>query len=303
MQKMIQIMANFQADSVSESSIPPAFKTSCMNAPAWFDGIQPFKVRSFVQSCQLIFHNYLENFSQDRKKFIYATSILIGMAAKWIEPYLSNLTNQDPNYLFNSWNLFEFQLFTLFEDPNEVRKAEAELNSVRMKEGGHFSLYIANFRSLVSRNGDRGERAFIHHFRKGLPSRTLDHLASHPSRIDSLHDLMDITLVLDTRYNERQNDKSHDQEKKPEASKSNSSHPQSSSTSSQKKKKNFQQRDKPNSSLLNKDLKFMNSEKEKRIKEGLFTYFGGKHSLESCIKRPQNKLTQPSGNFPSQGKA
>ncbi|MBW0494174.1 hypothetical protein O181_033889 [Austropuccinia psidii MF-1] len=108
---------------------------------------------------------------------------------------------------------------------------------------------------------------------------------------------MDVTLERDTRYHERQ------KEKKPEASKSNSSHTQSSSSSSQKKKKNFQKRDKPHSSLLNKDFKLMNSEKERRIKEGLSTYCGGKHSLESCFKRPQNKLTQPSGKFPSQGKA
>ncbi|MBW0513375.1 hypothetical protein O181_053090 [Austropuccinia psidii MF-1] len=114
---------------------------------------------------------------------------------------------------------------------------------------------------------------------------------------------MDITLELDTRYHERQKEKINHQEKKPEASKSSSSHPQSSTSSSQKKKKNFQKRDKPNSSLLNKGFKLMNSEKERRIKEGLCTYCGGKHSLESCFKRPQNKLTQPPGKFPSQGKA
>ncbi|MBW0571596.1 hypothetical protein O181_111311 [Austropuccinia psidii MF-1] len=172
-----------------------------------------------------------------------------------------------------------------------------------MKEGGHVSIYSSDFRSLVSRIGDWGERALIHHFRKGLPSRTLDQLASHPSRIDSLQDLMDIALELDTRYNESKNENSHHQEKKPEALKSNSSCPQNSSSSSQRKKNNFQKRDKPHSSLLNKDFKLMNSEKERRIKEGLCTYFGGKHSLEPCFKRPQNKLTQPSGRFPSRRKA
>ncbi|MBW0502603.1 hypothetical protein O181_042318 [Austropuccinia psidii MF-1] len=84
---------------------------------------------------------------------------------------------------------------------------------------------------------------------------------------------MDISLDPDTRYHERQ------KEKKPEALKSNSSHPQNSSSSSHKKKKNFQKRDKPHSSLFNKDFNLMNSEKERRIKEGLFTYCGGKHSL------------------------
>ncbi|MBW0555410.1 hypothetical protein O181_095125, partial [Austropuccinia psidii MF-1] len=219
-----------------------------------------------------------------------------------IEPYHSNLTNQDPNYLLNSWKLFESQLFTLFGDPNEVRKAEAKLDFLRMKEGGHVSIYIPIFRSLVPRIGDWGERALIHHFRKGFPSRILDQLASNPSIIDSLQDLMDMTLDLETRYHGRQNEKSNHQEKKPEASKSNSSHPQSSSSSSQKKKNNFQKRDKPHSSLLNKNFKLMNSEKQRTIKEGICTYCGGKHSLESCFKRPQNKLPNCQANFPAREK-
>ncbi|MBW0548660.1 hypothetical protein O181_088375 [Austropuccinia psidii MF-1] len=126
MQKMTQIMANLKAASSSEASRPPAFKTPSMKAPEFFDGTQTFKARSFIQSCQLIFHNDPANFFQDRKKVFYAASFHIGRAAKWIEPYLSNLPNQDPNYLLNSWKLFESQLFTLFGDPKEVRKAEAE---------------------------------------------------------------------------------------------------------------------------------------------------------------------------------
>ncbi|MBW0536598.1 hypothetical protein O181_076313 [Austropuccinia psidii MF-1] len=118
MQKMTQIIANLQAASLSEASAPPAFKTPSMKAPECFYGTQPFKVRRFIQSCPLIFHNDLENFSQDRKEALYATSSLIGRAAKSIEPYLSNLTNQDSNYLLNSWSLFESQLFTLCGDPN-----------------------------------------------------------------------------------------------------------------------------------------------------------------------------------------
>ncbi|MBW0473224.1 hypothetical protein O181_012939 [Austropuccinia psidii MF-1] len=128
-------------------------------------------------------------------------------------------------------------------------------------------------------------------------------LASHPSRIDSLQDLMDVTLKLNTRYNERQKEKSNHQEKKPEASKLSSSDPQNSLSSSQKKKKNFQKRDKPHSSLFNEDFKLMNPEKERRIKEGLCTYCGWKHSLKYCFKRTQNKLTQPSGKFPSDRKS
>ncbi|MBW0543500.1 hypothetical protein O181_083215 [Austropuccinia psidii MF-1] len=101
MQQITKIMANLQAAS-SESSRPPAFKTTSMKAPECFDGTQPFKFRSFIHSCQLIFHNAPENFSQEMQKVLYATSFLIGRAKKWIELNLPNLTNQDPSYLLNS---------------------------------------------------------------------------------------------------------------------------------------------------------------------------------------------------------
>ncbi|MBW0506793.1 hypothetical protein O181_046508 [Austropuccinia psidii MF-1] len=58
MQQMTQIMANLEAAPLSESSRPPAFKTSSIKAPEFFDGTQPFKVRSFIQYTQLILYNY-----------------------------------------------------------------------------------------------------------------------------------------------------------------------------------------------------------------------------------------------------
>ncbi|MBW0503494.1 hypothetical protein O181_043209 [Austropuccinia psidii MF-1] len=92
-----------------------------MKAPECFNGTQQFKVRSFIQSCKAVLHNDEANFSKDRKKFLCVPSFVIGTAAKWIEPYLSNLTNQDLEYLLNNWELFESQLLTLFGDPNEIR--------------------------------------------------------------------------------------------------------------------------------------------------------------------------------------
>ncbi|MBW0463005.1 hypothetical protein O181_002720 [Austropuccinia psidii MF-1] len=102
MQQMTQIITNLQAALSYEASRTPALKTSSMKAPEFFDGTQPFKVRSFIQSCQCIFHNYQETFSEGRKKVLYATSFLIGRAEKWIEPSLSNLTNRDLEYLLSN---------------------------------------------------------------------------------------------------------------------------------------------------------------------------------------------------------
>ncbi|MBW0522581.1 hypothetical protein O181_062296 [Austropuccinia psidii MF-1] len=105
-----------------------------MKAPECFDGTRPFKVRNFLQSFQLIFHNYPAFFSQARNKLLYATSFIIGRASRWIEPYFNNLTNQEPTYLLNSWSLSESQLFTFFGDPNEVRKFGAVFDYLIMKE-------------------------------------------------------------------------------------------------------------------------------------------------------------------------
>ncbi|MBW0528227.1 hypothetical protein O181_067942 [Austropuccinia psidii MF-1] len=166
-----------------------------MKAPECFEGTQPFKVRSLIQSCQLIFHNDTENFSQDRKKVLYSTSFLIGRAEKWIEPYLSNFTNQDPNYLLNSCTLFESKPFTLFGVPNEVRKAEAEFYSLIMKEAGHFffTLLILEVWFQELRNGVKELSSII----SGRDCHPEFWINCPPI----LQDLIYITLELDTSYN------------------------------------------------------------------------------------------------------
>ncbi|MBW0581659.1 hypothetical protein O181_121374 [Austropuccinia psidii MF-1] len=94
-----------------------------------------------------------------------------------------------------------------------------------MKESGQASFNIEDSRSLMSRIRYWGERAYIHVYRRGLASRLLDQLASHPGNFDSLQELMEITLELDTRYHERQKEKGSHQEKKPPISGANSSKP------------------------------------------------------------------------------
>ncbi|MBW0563057.1 hypothetical protein O181_102772 [Austropuccinia psidii MF-1] len=120
----------------------------------------------------------------------------------------------------------------------------------------------------MSRIGDWGERAYIHVYRRGLASRLLDQWASHPGIFDTLQELMDFTLKLDTRYHERQKEKGSHQEKKPPIIGSNFSKPPQSSSSKKpynnkdKKGKNFQMSiNMPQDTLLNKDNKLIGSEK------------------------------------------
>ncbi|MBW0577259.1 hypothetical protein O181_116974 [Austropuccinia psidii MF-1] len=178
-----------------------------------------------------------------------------------------------------------------------------------MKESGHVSLYIADFRSSISRVGDWGERAYIHVYRRGLESRLVDQLAAYPGNFGTLQELMDITLELDTRYHERHKEKGSNQEKKPPVTGSNSSRPPQDSSSKRpnhkknKKGKKFQaSKDKPPSALLNKGNKLIGSEKERRIKEGLCTYCGGKHPIEKCFKRPRTSLGHQEDSLESREK-
>ncbi|MBW0528680.1 hypothetical protein O181_068395 [Austropuccinia psidii MF-1] len=141
MEQMTQFMGQLtQAVSPRDTSRASEFKTPSMKAPDYFDGTKAYKLRGFIQSCKLIFHNYPAKFFSDRKKVLYSNYYLTGRAGKCIETYLSNISNEDPSYLLNSWKLFETQLFTLLGDPNGVRKAEQELDNLRMKESGQVSL-------------------------------------------------------------------------------------------------------------------------------------------------------------------
>ncbi|MBW0480745.1 hypothetical protein O181_020460 [Austropuccinia psidii MF-1] len=150
MEQMIQFIGKLtQTVATRDNSKYPEFKTPSMKAPDPFDGTQAHQWRGFIQSCEFISYNDPANFFSERKKVLYSTSFLTGRAGKWMKPYLSNVSNGDPSYLLNTWQLYETQLFTLFGDPNKVRKAEQEWEDLRTKESGNVSLYISYFRSLM----------------------------------------------------------------------------------------------------------------------------------------------------------
>ncbi|MBW0501011.1 hypothetical protein O181_040726 [Austropuccinia psidii MF-1] len=208
--KMMEQMTQFMGKLTQEVSPrnnfkAPPFNTPSIKAPDSFDGTQAHKLSGFIQSFQLIFHNDPENFFSDRKKSLYSTSFLTCRAGKWIELYLSNISNEDPSYLLNNWKLFKKHSFTLFGDPKEVRKAEQELDNSRMKESGHVSLYIADFRILKFTQGRRPHLGyvFIYHFNpiikwkngfitydsNGINSSTSNNLATYVNSVSLVGEL------------------------------------------------------------------------------------------------------------------
>ncbi|MBW0513346.1 hypothetical protein O181_053061 [Austropuccinia psidii MF-1] len=85
MEQMATIMGELSQAAVPRDNFKaPTLKTPSMKAPDPFDGTQAHKLRVFIQSCQLIFHNYPANFFSDRKKVLYSINFLTGRAGKWI---------------------------------------------------------------------------------------------------------------------------------------------------------------------------------------------------------------------------
>ncbi|MBW0547209.1 hypothetical protein O181_086924, partial [Austropuccinia psidii MF-1] len=81
MEQMTQLMGNFtKAVSTRDNSRAPEFTNTSMKAPDCFDGTHAHKLRGFIQSHQLIFHNDPKNFFPYRKKVLHSTSILTGRA-------------------------------------------------------------------------------------------------------------------------------------------------------------------------------------------------------------------------------
>ncbi|MBW0515068.1 hypothetical protein O181_054783 [Austropuccinia psidii MF-1] len=236
-----------------------------MKPPYSFDGTKAYKLRVFIQSCQLIFHNYPANLFSEWKKVLYSTPFLTNRAVKFIEPYLSNISNEGPSYLLNNWKLFETQLFTLFGDSNEVRKTKQELDNLRIKERVQFS-FLQELMDITleldTRYHERKNEKGSHQEKK--PPISGSNSSKPPQSSSS---------------------------KKPYHRKNN-------------KGKNFQVcKDKPHADLLTKDNKLIGYGKERSIKEGLCNYCGGKHPFEKLFKRPENRQGSSRGLPSKHGKA
>ncbi|MBW0543815.1 hypothetical protein O181_083530 [Austropuccinia psidii MF-1] len=98
-------------------------------------------------------------------------------------------------------------------------------------------------------------------------------------------------LERNTRYHEMLKGNSSNKENNPPATVLNSLMPPQDSSFKKNKKGNNAQgcEDKSHASLFNMENKLIGSEKERRIKEGLCTYWGGNYPIEKNFKRPQNK--------------
>ncbi|KAI9606574.1 hypothetical protein H4Q26_006110 [Puccinia striiformis f. sp. tritici PST-130] len=268
--KVLRQLATVTTKLVAASSLAPpkprpAFRTPEMKRPENFNGSSPAKLHNFLQQCKLIFRNNLDAFSSDLKKTLYASAFLTGKAFEWVQPYLEVVDDPPPDYMMDSWLMFESQPFTLHGDPNELCATEYKLDSLTMKDGDHASNYISSFRALQSRSPGWGDRPLMFHFRKGLPTRVLDLLAQNPEQ----------------QQEKRQENSSQFPQHKKDTGKA-ATHPTSSTS-----KFTLKPASKPPSEITKvlEGGRLVAEEKERRAKAGLSAYCGGKHKVDDCFKK------------------
>ncbi|KAI8445674.1 hypothetical protein BY996DRAFT_6600140 [Phakopsora pachyrhizi] len=95
------------------------------------------------------------------------------------------------------------QFETIILDPwlyQSTWELSQNLDQLKMKDTGFVYSYILDFRALSNIIVGWDEHPLMYQFHKGLPSRILEQLVVHQGSLDSLQDLMEATLEIDTRY-------------------------------------------------------------------------------------------------------
>ena len=71
-----------------------------------------------------------------------------------------------------------------------------------MKEDKTVASYVATFRTYQYHVKDFGERALVHFFKKGLASQIKDEFVHYLGSLDTLDELLNLSLQIDKRWHE-----------------------------------------------------------------------------------------------------
>uniref|UniRef100_A0A8C5M348 Gypsy retrotransposon integrase-like protein 1 n=1 Tax=Leptobrachium leishanense TaxID=445787 RepID=A0A8C5M348_9ANUR len=190
--------------SLSSLAMPP-FPQEDMNAPEpniplpdRYDGNRTH-FREFITGCQLFFSLKPRTYNNGPIKVHTIITLLTGDARVWAH---NLLYAQDP--ALNTWETFVAAMDAMFGDPFRMTSAQ---NAIRtLKQGRHpVEEYITAFKSHAL-DTTWNEPALIDQFRRGLSEHIKDELA-RGALPPTLEDLTHLTIAIDRRWRERQQEK------------------------------------------------------------------------------------------------
>jgi hypothetical protein len=163
--------------------------------PDFFSGSRQ-ALTPFLTQVNMVIGLQPSRYPSEKTKVLYVGSFLHGTALLWFQPYVGK-TPEDP--IMNDFDLFCKKLKELFGDPNE--KATAERNLYALKQKGSATSYLADFQrySVLVGWNDEAKKA---QFYRGLKEAVKDELARQ-DQPESLAELMDQAVKIDTRLDER----------------------------------------------------------------------------------------------------
>ena len=273
--------------------------------PDLFDGTDPCKLHAFLMLCKLNFQNHPKAFAMNCTKVTYTQSYLRGMALKWFEPDLLNISNPNTHPIWmDNYHQFISELKSNFGPHDPVRDTEHQLDNLSMKEGQKINKYVVEFNCLAGQVHSYGNGVLHHIFYSGLPDYIKDEI-SHVGKPCTLDGYPTLMQTIDARYWEHKSEILRQTKNSSPLSTSNSKSSTSSSNSKGKSKekdnksKGSNNKSKgssssfstsksaaPNaSSYLRKDGKLTEEECQWCIKDKLCMFCGQSgHMVKDCPK-------------------
>ena len=276
-----------------------------VHKPDMFNRTDPCKLHTFLMLCKLNFQNRPKAFATDHTKVTYAQSYLRGMALKWFELDLLNVSNPNAHPIWmDNYHQFISKLKSNFGPHDPVRDMEHQLDNLSMKEGQKINKYVVEFNHLTGQVCGYGDGALRHIFYSSLPDCIKDEI-SHVRKPRTLNGYRTLVQTIDARYWKCKSEISCQTKNPSLSSTSNSKSSASSSDSKGKskekdnKRKGSENKSKGSSSSsstsksatpnapshLGKDGKLTEEEHQQHIKDKLCMFCGQPgHMAKDCPK-------------------
>ena len=152
---------------------PPPEEEECQeDLPEKFDG-NPDMLAPFMSQCQLFMEKSTRDFSADRVRVCFVTSMMTGRAARWASAKLERA-----HYLMHNYPAFMTEMKHVFEDPQRREAAKRKIR--RLRQGMGSVVDYSNAFQMIAQDLDWNEPALIDQYHEGLS----DHIQAELSRLE-----------------------------------------------------------------------------------------------------------------------
>ena len=137
--------------------------------PEKFDG-NPDMLVPFMSQCQLFMEKSTRDFSVDRVRVCFVTSMMTGRAARWASAKLER-----SHYLMHNYPAFMTEMKHVFEDPQRREAAKRKIR--RLRQGMGSVVDYSNAFQMIAQDLDWNEPALIDQYHEGLSDHIQAELA------------------------------------------------------------------------------------------------------------------------------